>query len=193
MQRGNETTHAAGNPQILLSLAADSSLVPSPSGVSALVSLMPVPKGSLPEPGKTTPGTGAEESLDCRVIWRACREEAWAAGVMGILGELEATALSTSTWKLRPTLCDPTDCSPWNSPAQNTGVGSLSLLQWLFPTQESNQSLQYCRRILPQLSHQGSPVHRSRPPACLTTGLTMGGRHWVPALPHCVNVKLWKC
>ena len=68
MQRGNETTHAAGNPQILLSLAADSSLVPSPSGVSPLVSLMPVPKGSLPEPGKTTPGTGAEESLDCRAI-----------------------------------------------------------------------------------------------------------------------------
>ena len=26
--------------------------------------------------------------------------------------------------------------SPWNSPCQNTGVGSLSLLQWIFPTQE---------------------------------------------------------
>ena len=26
--------------------------------------------------------------------------------------------------------------SPWNSPGQNTGVGSLSLLQWIFPTQE---------------------------------------------------------
>ena len=24
--------------------------------------------------------------------------------------------------------------SPWNSPGQNTGVGSLSLLQWIFPT-----------------------------------------------------------
>ena len=29
--------------------------------------------------------------------------------------------------------------SPWNSPGQNTGVGSLSLLQWIFLTQESNQ------------------------------------------------------
>ena len=28
---------------------------------------------------------------------------------------------------------------PWNSPGQNTGVGSLSLLRWIFPTQELNQ------------------------------------------------------
>ena len=34
------------------------------------------------------------------------------------------------------TLCDPMDYnSPWNSPGQNTGVGSLSLLQGMFPTQ----------------------------------------------------------
>ena len=47
--------------------------------------------------------------------------------------------------------------SPWNSPGQSTGVGSPSLLQWIFPTQESNPGLQHCRRILYQLSHQGSP------------------------------------
>ena len=41
---------------------------------------------------------------------------------------------------------------------KNTGVGSLSLLQWIFPTQESNQGLLHCRRILYQLSYQGSPV-----------------------------------
>ena len=35
--------------------------------------------------------------------------------------------------------------SPWNSPGQNTGVGSLSLLQGIFLTQESNQGLLYCR------------------------------------------------
>ena len=46
--------------------------------------------------------------------------------------------------------------SPWNAPDQNTGVGSLSLLQQIFPTQESNWSLLHCRRILYQLSHQGS-------------------------------------
>ena len=43
---------------------------------------------------------------------------------------------------------------PWNSPGQNTGVGSLSLLQWIFPTQESNQGLLHCRWILYQLSYQ---------------------------------------
>ena len=37
--------------------------------------------------------------------------------------------------------------SPWNSPGQNTGVGSLSLLQGIFPTQGSNPGLQHCRQI----------------------------------------------
>ena len=41
---------------------------------------------------------------------------------------------------------------------RNTGVGSLSLLQWIFLTQESNQSLLHCRWILYQLSYQGSPA-----------------------------------
>ena len=47
--------------------------------------------------------------------------------------------------------------SPWNSPSKNTGVGSLSLLQGIFPTQGSNPGLSHCRQILYQLSHQGSP------------------------------------
>ena len=47
--------------------------------------------------------------------------------------------------------------SPWDSPGQNTGVGSLSLLQGIFPTQGLNPGLPYCRRILYQLSHKGSP------------------------------------
>ena len=46
--------------------------------------------------------------------------------------------------------------SPRNSPGQNTGVGSLSLLQGIFPTQGWNPGLPHCRRILYQLSHQGS-------------------------------------
>ena len=46
--------------------------------------------------------------------------------------------------------------SPWNSPGQNTGVGSLSILQGIFPTQGSSPGLPRCRRILYQLSHQGS-------------------------------------
>ena len=42
--------------------------------------------------------------------------------------------------------------------AQNIGVGSLSLLQGIFPTQELNQGLLHCRRILYQLSYQGSEI-----------------------------------
>ena len=47
--------------------------------------------------------------------------------------------------------------SPWKCPGQNTGVGSLSLLQEIFPTQGSNPGLPHCKWILYQLSHQGSP------------------------------------
>ena len=52
--------------------------------------------------------------------------------------------------------------SPWNSPGQNTGVGSLSLLQGIFPTQESTWGLLHCRLIPYQLSYQGSPFVRLR-------------------------------
>ena len=45
--------------------------------------------------------------------------------------------------------------SPWNSPGQNTGVGSLSLLQGIFPNQGSNPGLLHCSRILYKLSHRG--------------------------------------
>ena len=47
--------------------------------------------------------------------------------------------------------------SPRNSLGQNTGVGSLSLLQGIFPTQGLNPDLPQCRQILYQLSHKGSP------------------------------------
>ena len=45
----------------------------------------------------------------------------------------------------------------WNSLGKNTGVGSLSLLQRMFPTQGSNLGLPHCRRILYQLSQEGIP------------------------------------
>ena len=47
--------------------------------------------------------------------------------------------------------------SPWNSPDQNTGVGSLSLLQGIFPTQGLNPGVPYYRQILYRLNHKGSP------------------------------------
>ena len=42
--------------------------------------------------------------------------------------------------------------------SKNTGVGSLSLLQQIFPTQGLNRGLLHCRWILYQLSYEGSPV-----------------------------------
>ena len=39
---------------------------------------------------------------------------------------------------------------------KNTGMGSLSLLQGIFLTQELNRGLLYCRQILYQLSYQGN-------------------------------------
>ena len=52
--------------------------------------------------------------------------------------------------QLCPIFCKPMDCSllcSWNSPGKNTGVGSRSLLQGIFPTQELNPGLPHCRQI----------------------------------------------
>ena len=49
---------------------------------------------------------------------------------------------------------------PQNSPGKNTGVGSHSLLQRIFPPQGLNPGLLHCRRgILYHLSHLGSAYH----------------------------------
>ena len=66
----------------------------------------------------------------------------------------------SSTWS-----CSVTSDSLWplglygprNSPGQNTGVGSCSLLQGIFPTQGSNPVFPHCKWIPYQLRHKGSP------------------------------------
>ena len=45
-----------------------------------------------------------------------------------------------------------------DEPQENTGVGSLSLLQQIFWTQDSNLGFLHCRWILYQLSYQGSKL-----------------------------------
>ena len=57
-----------------------------------------------------------------------------------------------STQDILKTLC------PWGSPGKNTGVGSPSLLQGIFPALGLNLGLLYCRQILYHLSHQGSSL-----------------------------------
>ena len=44
---------------------------------------------------------------------------------------------------------------------KNTEVGSLSVLQGIFPIEKSNQRLLHCRQVLYQLSNQGSPAYQS--------------------------------
>ena len=47
---------------------------------------------------------------------------------------------------------------------KNTGVGSLSLLQGIVLTQESNSGLLHCRQILYQLSYPGNPIFHQYTP-----------------------------
>ena len=63
--------------------------------------------------------------------------------------QLTIIAMKVKAAQSCPTLCEPGQ----NSPSQNTGVGSLSLLQGIF----QNPDLLHCRQILYQLSHKGSP------------------------------------
>ena len=69
--------------------------------------------------------------------------------------ENSVSGLKVKVTQLCLTFCDTMDY-PWNSPGQNTGVGNLSLLQGIFPTQGLNPGLSHGRRILYQLSHKGS-------------------------------------
>ena len=81
-------------------------------------------------------------------------------GPRGAMEEVTEPILAFSEAKVTqpcPTLCESMDCSPRNSPGQNIGVGSSSLLQGIFPTQGLNPGLPHCRQILYQLSHKGSP------------------------------------
>ena len=64
--------------------------------------------------------------------------------------------------QLCPTVCDPM-YSPWNSPGQNTGVGSPSLLQGIFPTQGSNPGL-------PALQASSLPAEPQRKPKNIGVG-----------------------
>ena len=74
--------------------------------------------------------------------------------------------------------------SLWDSPGQNTGVGRLSLLQGIFPTQGSNPGPLHCRGILYQLSYQGKPKNTGVGSLFFLTQifLTQESNH---GLPHC--------
>ena len=96
--------------------------------------------------------------------WRYKRENNWwSKGPKGAGVELTVEGSQNSSYfKNKSESCSVVSDSlqPYglyssrNSPGQNTGVGSLSLLQGIFPTRGSNPGLPHCRQILYQLSHK---------------------------------------
>ena len=96
--------------------------------------------------------SGLENSMDCIV--------------RGILQAriLEWVAFPFSRGSSQPRSpalqADSLPAEPQGKP-KNTGMGSLSLLLGIFPSQESNQGLLHCRQILYKLSHKGSPYYKT--------------------------------
>jgi len=81
------------------------------------------------------------------------RPEYWSEYLLPSAGDLPNPGIKPRS----PTLqADSLPAEPPGKP-KNTAVGSLSLLQGIFLTQELNQGLLHCRWILYQLSYQGSP------------------------------------
>ena len=86
--------------------------------------------------------------------WGFSRQEYWSRLPCPPPGNLPNLGIEPRS----PTLqADSLPSEPPGKP-KNTGVGSLSLLQGIFLTQELNLGLLHCRWILYQLSYQGSPL-----------------------------------
>ena len=85
------------------------------------------------------------------LIWKIQASNSWRKKHTDILDKM-------LEWKWKSPshvwLCNSTDYSLWNSLGQNTGVGSFSLLQGIFPIEWSNPGLPHCRWIPYQLSYQ---------------------------------------
>ena len=96
-----------------------------------------------------TPGTG--QSME------SSRLEYWSGWPFPSPGDLPNPGVEPRSATLQ---ADSLLSEPQGKP-KNTGVGSLSLLQWIFPTQESDWGLLHRRQILYQLSSQGSPTIES--------------------------------
>ena len=109
--------------------------------------------GECSPPGSSVPGISQARVLEWVAISSSKRVCVFIPKPRHELGRSEVTVAQSCL-----TLCNPMDYTVHeNSPGQNTGVGSLSLLQEIFPTQGLNPGLPPCRKIIYQLSPQGSP------------------------------------
>ena len=149
--------------------------------------------GRSPGEGKDYPlqYSGLENSMDCIVYgvaksWRQLSNSTtmylyshiFSIHHIYIYKTTESESHSVVSNSLQPHV----PYSPWNSLGQSTGVGSLSLLQGIFPTQGWNPGLPHCRQILYQLSHKGSPCRKQcrRPGFNLWVGKIPWKREWLP-------------
>ena len=98
-----------------------------------------------------------------------------------------------------PAVCEPVGHSPWDSPGQNPGVRSRSLLQGISPTRDRTR-LPHCRRILYQLSHQGSRAAKvtcNSPRSCFLTARALSDMfiwvlysYWIYIILILLNISL---
>ena len=86
--------------------------------------------------------------------WGFSKEEYWSGLPCPPTGEISNSGIEPRSPPLQA------DSLPTELPGKpkNTGVGSLLLLQVIFPTQELNWGLLHCRRILYHLSYERSPI-----------------------------------
>ena len=84
-----------------------------------------------------------------------CRQEYWSGFPCPPSGDLSNPGIEPRSPAFQ---ADSLPSEPPGKP-KNTGVGSLSLLKGIFPTQQSNQGLLYCRQILLPTELWGKPLY----------------------------------
>ena len=110
--------------------------------------------------------------LHSKDFWSIIRQTLWFHGLLKSFPPIfkESESCSVLSDSLQPHGL----YSSWNSPGWNTGVGSCSFLQVIFPAQGLNPGLLHCRQILHQLSHKGSP----RIPGWVAYPFSSQSRNW---------------
>ena len=112
--------------------------------------------GGLPCP---PPGNLPDPEIESTFL----RSPALAGAFFSTSPAWEAPSITGSVTQLCPTLCTPGTVAarllcPWDSPGKNTGVGSLSLLQGIFPRTQRASLLHWQAGSLP-LAPPGKLYH----------------------------------
>ena len=87
-------------------------------------------------------------------LWGFSRQEYWSGLPCPPPGNLPNPGIEPRPPALQ---ADSLPSEPLGKP-MSTGVGSLTIFEGIFPTQELNQDLLHCRCVLYQLDYQGRPM-----------------------------------